>query len=69
GVQRACRRASRAARVPGVTWVARGADESDSYGWKKFTASNTAIVIEYNTVPAAPTSMSVSENKPCVIWC
>ncbi|WP_163572167.1 hypothetical protein [Fodinicola feengrottensis] len=45
----------------------RAADESDSYGWKKFTASNTAIVIEYNTVPAAPTSMSVSENKPCVI--
>ncbi|WP_344307734.1 LamG-like jellyroll fold domain-containing protein [Fodinicola feengrottensis] len=56
-----------AAGWPGVTVGLRAADESDSYGWKKFTASNTAIVIEYNTVPAAPTSMSVSENKPCVI--
>ncbi|WP_406631904.1 LamG-like jellyroll fold domain-containing protein [Amycolatopsis sp. WGS_07] len=51
---------------PGVTLGLR-ASETDTFGWKKFKASDTAIVIEYNSVPNAPTSVSTGENKPCVI--
>jgi hypothetical protein len=55
-----------AAGWPGVTLGLR-ANESDTWAWKKFKASPTAIVIEYNTIPSPPTSMSTNQNKPCVI--
>ncbi len=55
-----------AAGWPGVT-VGLRASESDEFAWKKFQASSAAMIVEYNTLPNAPTSTSVSENKPCVI--
>lgn len=53
-----------AAGWPGVT-VGLRASETDEFAWKKFQASSVAMIVEYNTVPAAPTATSVSENKPC----
>ncbi|MFL6076325.1 MAG: LamG-like jellyroll fold domain-containing protein [Mycobacteriales bacterium] len=45
-----------------VTFGLRAYDESNHNGWKKF--NTVYLVVNYNTVPAVPTNLTV-DNKPC----
>ncbi|GIH62415.1 hypothetical protein Msi02_32320 [Microbispora siamensis] len=46
-----------------LTLGLRAANESDAYGWKRFD-DNPVLAITYNTVPDAPSGLTV-DGKPC----
>lgn len=52
-------------RWANLTLGLRAADETDEFGWKKFTP-NAVLEVVYNSVPAAPSSMSTNQGVPCV---
>lgn len=47
-----------------VTMGLRAANESDTYGWKKFN-NNPVLVITYNSIPNAPSNLKIYPNLPC----
>ena len=53
-----------AKQVAVATAGLRAADESDTFGWKKFR-NNPVLEVSYNTVPNAPSGLSTYPNLPC----
>ncbi|MBB1243751.1 VCBS repeat-containing protein [Streptomyces durbertensis] len=43
-----------------ITFGLRAANESDTYGWKKFDAKSAVLSTEYNTPPKAPTALDTT---------
>ncbi len=48
-----------------ITLGLRSPNESDPYYWKKFS-NNPVLTIVYNTVPQAPSALSIDPGLPCV---
>ncbi|MFL6077082.1 MAG: LamG-like jellyroll fold domain-containing protein [Mycobacteriales bacterium] len=48
-----------------LTLALRAGDETDSFGWKKWDTS-PHLVVDYNTVPNAPTGAGTLPGTPCV---
>lgn len=55
-----------AANAADLTLGLRATSETDTFAWKKF-ANNPTLIIDYNSVPSVPNTLSIDPGLPCVV--